>query len=680
MIGFFKKHIFNGATRNPSAPYILVIFLCYLLVSIVYYILFFSVEELLTRSFLTVTMITSFILLDRSKLRADILSFLSPTIAVMHITIGAVWFNGDFLIFVYTIGGAMIAMTYLKPKGMIWHVIAISIMQLIFLLSGRNLMGVNFSAAQNYLGLIGGALINYALYHFSKQYSTTLNSLTEARNLADKSAQAKTEFLANISHEIRTPLNAIIGITQMEMQKNEPSADKSKSLPRILGSATNLLGIINDILDLSKIDTGNLELHVSKYDIPKLINESVHLNTIKIGTKPIKFILHVDPNLPQKLIGDELRLKQILNNLLSNAIKYTDKGHVRMSVVHGYANEKPLLEFIIEDTGQGLSVEDQTNLFSEYTRFNAQVNKFTEGTGLGLNITRSLVKMMNGSISVKSEFGKGSTFRVIVYQEQVPEEVDSIGKKIAWQLESLAYNDEMTETNMKMDYVQMTGKRVLIVDDTESNLYVAAGLLNPYNLHIETVTDGFEAIARVSAMNVYDIIFMDHMMPHLNGIETTKRIRAFGYMGPIVALTANALIGNAEMFMRNGFDGFLSKPIDIWELDIILKKFITVTKSADVVSGEIPINPKIKAAFARDAAKAINAITNSYKEKDLNLFTITVHGMKSALASINEPEASEFAASLEAAGKSSQWDIIDEKHQELIDMLKKIIIKYEALS
>jgi len=326
------------------------------------------------------------------------------------------------------------------------------------------------------------------------------------------------------------------------------------------------------VLDLSKIETGKLELNPTEYDIPNLINDTVQMNIIRIETKPIDFILNVNEDLPAKLYGDELRLKQILNNLLSNAVKYTEKGHVKLSVGHLSEGEAVKLKIIVEDTGQGMKPEDRKRLFSEYLRFNTETNRATEGTGIGLNITKNLVELMDGSIEVESEYGKGSIFSVTVRQKAV--ECVQIGSEIANRLCCFSYTGGGQSIKTQFVHEPMPYGKILIVDDIDINLYVAEGLLAPYELKIEMAASGFAAIEKVESGGNYDVIFMDHMMPVMDGIETTQKLRASGYRGVIVALTANALVGNAEMFKQNGFDDFLSKPIDVQDLNAVLNKYV----------------------------------------------------------------------------------------------------------
>jgi len=391
------------------------------------------------------------------------------------------------------------------------------------------------------------------------------NIKTEAAN------HSKSNFLATMSHEIRTPLNAILGIAQLEMQ-NETIPDRyMAAFEKIHSSGINLLGIINDILDLTKIETGKMELSPIEYDVPSLINDAVQLNIVRIGSKPIEFKLSVDQNLPSRLYGDEIRIKQILNNLLSNAIKYTEKGQIQLSVKHIIINENIMLVLSVSDTGQGMKEEDRRNVFDEYARFNTEANRSIEGTGLGLNIIKRIVEMMEGDIGVESELGKGSTFTVTIKQQSADN--SPIGEELARKLNNFTFTSKKQNRQENARELMPYGS-VLVVDDVEINLYVACEILLSYKLEVETADSGIAVIEKIENGKKYDVIFMDHMMPKMDGIETTKRLRERGYKGFIIALTANALVGNDQMFENNGFNGFIAKPIDLKQINAMLNKFV----------------------------------------------------------------------------------------------------------
>ncbi|MCL2218886.1 MAG: ATP-binding protein [Chitinispirillia bacterium] len=530
-------------------------------------------------------------------------------------------------------------------------------------------------------------LDNGELHGFSVIWCDITDVMND-KNEAERANMSKSRFLATMSHEIRTPLNAIIGITQIQQQKEDLPDDYSVALDLIYDSGNNLLGLINDILDMSKIETGKLELHPINYDVPSLINDTVQLNVIRIGSKHIKFKLDIEENLPSRLYGDELRLKQILNNLLSNAIKYTKEGQVKFSISHRTDGEDVFLRFAVEDTGQGMKPEDKERVFSEYLRFNTADNRMTEGTGLGLSIAKKLIEMMDGKINVESEYGKGSTFTVTVKQKAV--NCQPIGAETSERLRAFTYTNDSRKERRKIVREIMPYGKVLVVDDVKTNLFVAIGLLSPYKLQIETAVSGFEAIDKVNEGKTFDIIFMDHMMPEMDGMETTKKLRDQGYTGIIVALTANALVGNDEMFMQNGFDGFISKPINIRQLSTILNTFIrdrhpeeaqkykykgNEAAQAETTEQAAEINPKLLKIFKGDAESAIITLRETAASGALKMFITTAHAMKSALANVNENSLSLKAAELEKAGTDGNTGYINANTEIFLDALGALIKK-----
>jgi signal transduction histidine kinase/CheY-like chemotaxis protein/HPt (histidine-containing phosphotransfer) domain-containing protein len=539
----------------------------------------------------------------------------------------------------------------------------------------------DFNNSMSILFLIVLAIMFLVFVVFNLFIARFDRSLCEAMRIVKDASKAKSDFLANMSHEIRTPMNAIIGIAQIQLQKRNLPGVYEEAFDKIYRSGSSLLGIINDILDISKIETGKLELSLAEYDVPSFINDTVQVNVLRIGSKEIDFVVDPDSTLPSRLYGDELRLKQILNNLLSNAIKYTDRGQVKLSISHSMAvGEDVLLRFSVEDTGQGFMPEDKAKLFSEYQRFNASANRTTEGTGLGLFITKRLVDMMDGKIEVESVYGKGSVFTVEVFQRNVP--CKAIGSDVAENLKKFTFSVNTKDKSHCVRDIMPYGK-ILVVDDVDTNLYVAQGLLAPYQLNVETANSGFAAIALVESGKTYDIIFMDHMMPLMDGIEAVQKIRLLGYKGIIVALTANALIGAAEMFKQNDFDGFVSKPIDIRQLNATLNKFVRdrhpeeakkykpeeiITKTQKLLS-----NPKILSAFRSDAQKAVVTLRETIKNKDVKLFTIVAHGMKSALANIGESEKAKLASALEQAGLNGDIGYMKANTEGFIQVLEELI-------
>jgi signal transduction histidine kinase/CheY-like chemotaxis protein len=395
---------------------------------------------------------------------------------------------------------------------------------------------------------------------------------------AESASRAKSDFLARMSHEIRTPLNAILGLSEVELQKNLPG-DTQTNLEKVYHSGVHLLEIVNDILDLSKIESGNFEISPAEYELSGVLNDVIQINIVRIGVKQLVFKLELDETIPLKLYGDELRLKQILNNLLSNAFKYTEEGEIRLHVSWERRGNGALLNMAVQDTGKGIKEEYLDKLFSEYTQFEAASQRRIEGTGLGLSIARGLVEMMRGSIGVESVYGKGSVFRVSVPQGIV--DGKPIGRELAEELRDFRFiRNRNRDRGNSFVRSSMSYARVLVVDDLQTNLLVMKGLLMPYGLKADMVLSGKEAVERVRTETVrYDMVFMDHMMPEMDGIEAVRIIRTeinseYALTVPIVALTANAIEGNRKMFLESGFNDFISKPVDIKQLDAVLNRWI----------------------------------------------------------------------------------------------------------
>jgi len=538
-------------------------------------------------------------------------------------------------------------------------------------------------------------------------YTRDLREVTKLmyeKENAEQLSRHKNAFLANMSHEIRTPMNVILGITEIQLQNENNSTETKEALTNIYNSGYLLLKIINNILDLSKIEAGRLALELVNYHVSELISDTLNMFVMHYDNKPIHFIINIDENIPSSLFGDDLRIKQILNNLLTNAFKYTDKGEIMFSIYAETENgevkisdDKVTLVFSVQDTGQGMSSDQLDKLFEEYTRFNLEANHAVEGIGLGMPITKYLVSMMNGDISVESEIGKGSVFTVRLPQEIVDNA--PLGKAVTEKLKKFRIGQSSSVVNLpQIDREYMPYGRILIVDDVETNIYVARGLMDLYGLSTETVTSGFEAVEKINAGCIYDIIFMDHFMPKMDGIQATKIIRDIGYQRPIVALTANAMIGQAEIFIEKGFNGFISKPIDVRQLDAILNKFVRDVQPPEVIEAarklklklknnskkiqQTGLDEKLTDAFVMEAEKAVALIkrlleNNFKRQDDLQNYIIKVHSMKSALNNIYEPGHAILAGNLEKAGLQKNISLIKNETPVFLEALETLIKKYK---
>jgi signal transduction histidine kinase/ABC-type amino acid transport substrate-binding protein len=394
---------------------------------------------------------------------------------------------------------------------------------------------------------------------------------------AENASEAKSRFIANMSHEMRTPMNVIVGLTDLMMEEAETPPKTKETLQKISVAGSTLMALINDVLDISKIETGKMELIPVQYDVASTLNDIITLNVIRIKERPVSFRLDMSEDLPSALFGDDLRVKQILNNLLSNAFKYTKDGTVTLGISSRRENEYVWLSFFVQDTGIGIREEDVKKLFTDYNQVDTNANRELDGSGLGLRITKKFVELMCGEISAESEFGKGSTFRFTIRQGFVND--TPIGKEVLENLKGFRYTDKKKQVQAKLVRPDLSYARALIVDDFPTNLDVASGMLRKYKMQVDCVMSGQEAIDRIAAGEpIYNAIFMDHMMPVMDGVEATLKIRALGtdYAKniPVIALTANAVAGSEQMFLENGFNVFLPKPLNVMALDAVVQRWI----------------------------------------------------------------------------------------------------------
>ncbi len=386
-----------------------------------------------------------------------------------------------------------------------------------------------------------------------------IEQLNVAKDQAEKANQAKTEFLSNMSHEIRTPLNAIVGFSECMLSAPDLSDETRGFAKDIVDSSQNLLEIVNGILDISKIEANKMEIIQKEYNPREVFNSLTKLVYPRIKEKPIEFKVNISPDLPGILKGDMGKVKQVVLNILTNAAKYTDEGEIEFTItcVNRTDIKRSALYVAVKDTGRGIKKEDINKLFNKFERMDEDRNTTIEGTGLGLAITKSLTEMMGGKVTVSSNYGEGSTFRIYLEQEIISMEIP-----------------ETDDEEIVIDYNKNKGKRILIVDDSKINLKVANQILKPYDFNIKLVESGYEALELLES-GTFDLILMDIMMPKMNGIETLRRLKEMdGFNIPVVALTADAIEGTEEKYKNAGFNAYLSKPIDRYELDRVLNKFL----------------------------------------------------------------------------------------------------------
>jgi signal transduction histidine kinase/CheY-like chemotaxis protein len=627
-----------------------------------------------------------------------------------------------------------------------------------------------------------------------------------ARELAERSDRAKSEFLSRMSHEIRTPMNAILGMTELLLRKEIPQNAREDALG-IKHASGSLLAIINDILDFSKIESGKMNIIPAEYTLTSLINDVVNIIRMKLAEKPVLFVVNVDASLPGKLTGDELRIRQILLNLLSNAAKYTHSGHVSFAV--DSVSKEPgqvCLRFTVSDTGIGIREEDMDKLFIDFSQVDTYKNRMIGGTGLGLSIARNLSQLMGGEIAVKSDYGTGSVFtavipqkivdptplasvsgasqkKVLLYEKRqvcadsIARSLDNLGvpckvvqdavefcKELvkedyrfmflaapfyeevkecvqnsasaatavvltnldnlpSWEIRILpvppysvsianVLNGEKEEpayhesSDVNVGFVAPTA-RILVVDDIPTNLKVVAGLMSPYKMQVDCCSSGAEAIHLIQE-NHYDLALIDHMMPEMDGIDTAAVIRAipgdYCERLPLVAFTANAMVGMRETFLQRGFNDYLTKPIEIRKLHEIMDTWIPKEKRRQAIYKEVTqsclLNGRYIEGIDLAAGKerfcdedAYLQILHAYcvhtpilleklknvSAENLKDYAVTIHGIKGSSYGIFAMAVGKEAEALELAAMNGDLEIVEKKNDVFVGNVEKLLSDLNAL-
>ena len=564
------------------------------------------------------------------------------------------------------------------------------------------------------------------MQHRNANMTNLLRVLEIKHDEAQAATKAKSDFLANMSHEIRTPMNAITGMSEL-LAQTELTDDAKEYVKTIQSSSGIMLELINDILDYSKMDAGRMELVNEVYRLDGMLSDISRIINARLYGKEVKFVIEGSENVPTSYFGDSLRIKQILLNLLGNAVKFTKEGEIRLKISATPGKEEVVvLHFDVSDTGIGIRKEDQAKLFSEFTQVDSRKNRKIQGTGLGLSIAKNFAKMMHGDVTLESEYGKGSTFHVTIDQKVVDETPFDFD---AFLQTAVSAGASVSADGKSINEFTCPEARILIVDDNLVNLKVAKGIIGSYGGQIELSESGIDAIKRLQNGEHYDILFIDHMMPEMDGVETVIRIRSmnsdYARNVPIVALTANVAGEDKSLFVDAGMNDLLSKPIDTHSLAKIMRTYIpehlqvpiettSVGESRAFLGGFSEKNaPEKTTAFTEEdftfpmtgidyryAYDIFSGNRDSYieilrviheegkvkpayirkllEEKDFKNYTIEVHALKSAFLSIGAMHLSDHFREHELNGKSGNKKAIRDDFEKLYDEYTSLLAQIDA--
>ena len=523
-------------------------------------------------------------------------------------------------------------------------------------------------------------IIIISMFRAMKRMSTSLRRQLDSADAANK---AKGDFLANMSHEIRTPINAILGMDEMIIRESNDEQIVEYAT-NIKQAGKSLLAQVNGILDYSKLEDGKMEIIPVEYDLATMINTFVSSASARAKSKGLKFNVDIDENLPMTLLGDDVRVSQIIMNLITNAIKYTEKGDISFAMKEISRQDNSIDLYVeVKDTGIGIREDELDNLYVSFKRIDEERNRNIEGTGLGIPIVIDLLNLMNSKLEVSSVYEEGSTFAFTLKQGIINgEPIGDYKKRIK----------KSYRRRNKYTFPSMPSASILVVDDYEMNLTVAKNLMKVYDFIPDLVSSGREAITMASEKE-YDLIFMDHMMPDMDGLQTVeilKEQKLLGKKTAVIALTANAIAGARDYYISKGFNEYLTKPIDAEALEDVLLKYVPKKKILKKPISDIKNNKTLTSndderqalikIFVSTIEETAQKLDEFLQTSDIKNYTIKVHGLKSTARLIGEMSISKKAEALEKAGNDGDWEYILAHHKEMMAEYLSIRDSYEGKS
>lgn len=548
-------------------------------------------------------------------------------------------------------------------------------------------------------------LFGIVVFYFfgAQEKARESEQLRAAKEIAEMANRAKNDFLANMSHEIRTPINAISGMNEMILRESTDE-NITKYALNIKYAGQTLLALINDILDFAKIEAGKMELVEDNYQLDAVLSDVLYMIKDRVNKKNLTLEVDVDEKVPNSLFGDSMKVHQIILNLLTNAVKYTERGKVSLHVGSVLQEDgSALLKIAVSDTGIGIKQEDMNKLFENFERLNIKNNRHIQGTGLGLAITERLLKQMDGQITVESTYGKGSTFTITLSQKITADEPigDFNNKYKRGRTDVIAYHESFTAPDA----------HILVVDDNEINLAVVEGLLKKTLINVVLTQSGAECLSLMKKQH-FDVIFLDHMMPEMDGIETLKQAKVMKESlcidTPVIALTANAMVGVRDMYLKEGFHDYMSKPIEGKALEEMLLKylpdskillaentpeeeqckqeklnkeqkqsdsetFLNIPLGMKYCGDSIEIYQKMLTMFCELKKDKKEQLEESFAKEDYNDYIISIHALKSSSLSIGGKELSSAAEKSEKAGKNGDFDFVKANHDYVMNLYDRTV-------